>query len=578
MTMQLRELFRAALALGVLPIVTAQGVQPTGTNHTGPLSQYKSRPDVYAPAFNITIFDEAAVTPGYIFIGAYQTFQNGLYIYDNRGNLVYSGFAERGGGPCHNFHVCTMNGTDNLCYITGAQNQGYVRGVGNVMDNTLTSVTSVKSGGGLANFDEHEFNVVDDGRNVLMTLYEPEQYDLTNWGVTTGQGWIMNCYFQKLELGTNRLLFEWSALDHVAPDETTVAPNSTEVSGSGLNPTLPWDYFHINAVDQNADGDFLVSARHTSTIYKISGQDGHIIWRVGGKRSDFSFPPGQNFTFQHDARFRQENQTITIISLFDNGSNGYNNTKRYSSGLILRLDHTDNSVRFLREYRAPDGLLSASQGNLQLLGPNSDWNTANTFHGWGNNAWISEYTNDGTMVQSGYFATTGSMNYRAFKYNYTINPTDAPALYTYARSNDSATAYYMSWNGATRVASWRMYGSASRDGPWRIIDTVDKAGFETTFLAPRFHAWALIESLDSSGRAIKNSSRPIRTFVPGSVLAESCNQYECPPVNKYVPSTQTTDDEAAATSSSAAIHHRRDEALGWKGYAMMGMGAMMIDV
>ncbi|RMZ76557.1 hypothetical protein DV737_g4751, partial [Chaetothyriales sp. CBS 132003] len=565
--------FSAFLALATLPPTLGQGHAPTSTNQTGPLSQYKSRPDIYAPAFNITIYDEQAVTPGYIFIAPYQTFQAGLYIYDNHGNLVYSGFAGAGGGTSHNFHVCNVNGTDNLCYITGAQNVGYLRGYGVIMDNTLTAVTSVKSGGGISNFDEHEFNIVDDARNVLMTSYTPEPFDLTNWGVTTGQGWVMNNYFQKLELGTNRLLYEWSAMDHIPIDETTVVPNSTEVSGTGLNPTSPWDWFHINSVDQNADGDYLISARHVSTIYKISGQTGSVIWRLGGKRSDFSFPEHQNFTFQHDARWREENATTTIISLFDNGSNGYNNTKRYSSGLILKLDHTDNSVTFLHQYVCPNQLLSTSQGNLQLLGPNSAWDRANTFHGWGSNAYISEYLNNGTMVQSGFFAATGTMNYRAFKYNYTMNPTDAPALYTFARTNSSHTVYYMSWNGATRVASWRMYGAASRNGPWMVIDVTQKDGFETMFVAPRFHAWALVESLDADGKAIRNNSRPIKTFVPGTALASNCNEYECPVVNRYV-AASTSSDVSAATSSNAVA--RRAEHWKFGEMAMMGVGAMLM--
>jgi Arylsulfotransferase (ASST) len=574
------QLLQAALALTILPFATAQGVAPTGTNITGPLSQFKSRPDIYAPFMNITLHEDDRVVPGYIFIGAYQTFQEGPYIYDSRGNLVYSGFAATGRGPSHVFHVCTINGTDNLCYVTGAQNSGYIRGYGVVMDDTFTVVTSVKSGGGVANFDEHEFNVVDDGRNVLMTLYDPQQYDLTDWDISTGQGWIMNCYFQKLELGTNRLLFEWSALDHVSITETTVAPNSTEVSGDGLNPTLPWDWFHINSVDQNADGDYLVSGRHVSTIYKISGQDGHVIWRLGGSMSDFHFPPGLNFSFQHDARWREENATTTILSLFDNGSNGYNQTSRYSKGMILKLDHTDNTVTLLRSYIAPLKLLSASQGNLQVLGPNSAWNTANTFLGWGNNAYISEYANDGTMVLQGHFATTGSMNYRAFKYNYTTNPTDAPALYTYAHNQSAATVYYMSWNGATKVHSWRMYGAADKTGPWTTIDTVDKNGFETTFVAPRFHAWALVEALDANGDSLRNNTKPIKTFVPGQILASNCNEFQCPVVNRYVAAngSGTTGDRSSPTSSSAASVRRskRDGDWGYGYAAAMGVGAMLL--
>ena len=569
-------MLQAILAISSLPLARTQGVAPTGTNVTGPLSQFKSRPDIYAPFMNITVHDEANVVPGYIFIGAYQTFQEGLYIYDNFGNLVYSGFGATGGGPSHLFHVTNVNGTDKMAYITGSQNEGYVRGYGVVMDDTFTTITSVKSGGGLANFDEHEFNVVDDGKNVLMTLYNPEHYDLTDWDVSTGQGWIMNCYFQKLELGTNRLLFEWAALDHVSIQETTVAPNSTEVSGNGLNPTLPWDWFHINSVDQNADGDYLVSARHVSTVYKISGQDGHVIWRLGGKMSDFSFPSGLNFSFQHDARWREENATTTILSLFDNGSNGFNETSRYSTGMILKLDHIDNSVTLLRSYVAPLKLLSASQGNMQLLGPNSDWSRANTFFGWGNNAYISEYSNDGTMVLQGHFATTGSMNYRAYKYNITTNPTDAPALYTYAHNDTAGTVFYMSWNGATRVRQWRLYGADNRNGPWTVVDTVDKDGFETTFRSPDFHAWAKVESLDGDGNSLKNNTKAVRTFVPGRVLAQSCDQYQCPVANGYVASGTRT-AEASATSSSAAVRSKRDDTgLGYGYAAMMGMGAIIL--
>jgi len=51
---------------------------------------------------------------------------------------------------------------------------------------------------------------------------------------------------------------------------------------------------HINAVDKDSHGDYLVSSRHTSTIFKIAGLSspsgttpGTIIWRLGGKKSSF---------------------------------------------------------------------------------------------------------------------------------------------------------------------------------------------------------------------------------------------------------------------------------------------------
>ncbi|KAK5462868.1 hypothetical protein LTS15_002580 [Exophiala xenobiotica] len=568
-----RAVAAALVASCLLPCAQTQGPAPTNTNGTGPLSQFKSRPDIYAPFLNISLFDEDAVTPGYIFMGPYQTFQEAIYIYDNRGNLVWSGFGETGGGPSHNFHVCSINGTNNLCFITTAQNVGYGRGYAVVMDDTLTMQTSIRSQSGLANFDEHEFNVLDGGLSAIFTLYNPEHYDLSTYNVS-GQGWLMNCYFQHLEFETNKLMFEWSAIDHVSINETFVKPASTEVSGNGLTPTSPWDYFHINSVDRNTDGDYLVSARHTCTLYKVSGQDGHIIWRLGGSMSDFTFPPGLNYSFQHDARFREENETTTIISLFDNASNGYNQTSAYSSGMILKLDHTKNSVSLIQQFVAPYKFISASQGNVQLFG--HDWQTSNAFLGWGSNAYISEYTPDGRMVQQGHFATTGSMNYRAFKYNFTSNPTDAPALYTYAHNDSAPTSYWMSWNGATKVAQWRIYSGPARDGPWSIIGTVKKTGFETTFRAPKYHPWSIVESIDADGNPLKNSTRAIGTFVPGPELAAKCDMSHCPTAVSSSALSPTQSSSSTSSSSAATVNQKRDGMTGELGVAaMLGMGWLM---
>ncbi|KAJ9617192.1 hypothetical protein H2200_000913 [Cladophialophora chaetospira] len=571
----------ALVVICALPVIQAQGVYEYSVkgNNTGPISQYKSRPDIYAPFLNISLFVEGAVTPGYIFLGPYQTFQEAIYIYDNRGNLVYSGYGSTGGGPSHNFHVCSIDGKNNLCYITGGQNVGYVRGYGVVLDDAFTTKTSIHSGGGVANFDEHEFNVLPDGSS-LFTLYNPEHYDLSFYNIS-GQGWVMNNFFQRLEIGTNRLMFEWSALDHVLPNETFVLPDTTEVSGDGLGSTTPWDYFHINSVDMNADGDYLVSARHTCTVYKVSGQNGSVLWRLGGIASDFSFPPGLNFSFQHDARFREENATTTIISLFDNASNGYNQTSRYSSGMFLKLDHKTNSVTLLQDFVAPYQFISASQGNLQVLGRNKDWRTSNVFLGWGKNAFISEYGPYGRMVQQGHFASEGAMHYRAFKYNFTSNPTDAPALYTYALNTSAPTTYWMSWNGATKVASWRLYSSANRNGPWTAVGMVKKNGFETMFTGQDFYPWSIVESLDVHGKPLKNSTRPIWTFVPSSDLAAMCNAQGCPTATSISVPTPTGNSSASTTTSAGVGVQKRgspgsgvDGKLGFM--AMFGLGAFIV--
>lgn len=137
--------------------------------------------------------------------------------------------------------------------------------------------------------------------------------------------------------------------------------------------------------------------------------------------------------------------------------------------MIVKLNYITNSVTLLREFVTPGQFISASQGNLQFLRPNSEWQTSNKFIGWGSNAYTSEYASDGRMVLQGHFATTGAMNYRAFKHNFTSHPTDSPTLYAYAHNESAATSFWVSWNGATEVARRRIDGSATSTGPWSVL-------------------------------------------------------------------------------------------------------------
>ncbi len=179
------------------------------------------------------------------------------------------------------------------------------------------------------------------------------------------------------------------------------------------------------------------------------------------------------------------------------------------------------------------------------------------------------------------------MHYRAFKYNFTSNPIDAPALYTYAVNTSAPTTYWMSWNGATRVASWRLFSSANRDGPWTAVGTVKKNGFETTFTAQAFHPWSIVESLDVDGKPLRNSTRAIRTFVPSAELAVMCNGQGCPsasnvPAPSATSNTTASGNSSAPTTTSAGVGVKKrgstgggmDGKLGFA--AMFGLGAFIV--
>ncbi|KAL3475901.1 ASST-domain-containing protein [Aspergillus californicus] len=491
-------------------------------------SVFKSRPDLYPPVFTFERRIPQKLAPGYIFLGPYEADNSGPYIYDNDGNLVWSGWGNSGPGNAHGMHVCQYKGKDHLCFFQGIQQNGYCRGHGVIMDSHYNIVKTVLPGGGMAASDMHEFMLINNGKTALMTVYQQRQFDMSIWNVKGGMGWLMESVFQEVDMETNKVLFEWRSLDHIDPSLSYTYPGHTDTSGTGLEPRSPWDYFHINSIDKNKGGDYLISSRHTCAIYKISGKDGSVLWQLHGANPSFE---NINFSFsqQHDARWLSENSTHTLLSLYNNGFNGYNRTHDYSAGMIILIDHQNMTATQLYEY-APSNhdMISSSQGNMQVL-PNS-----NVFIGWGNNAYVSEHDVDGNLLLWGYIDKGRIMNYRAQKFQWEGNPTDIPALWTYSKSIDpsSPTTFYVSWNGATRIKHWRFYGADNSTGNYTFIHQVRKDGFETSYTAGEFYRFTYAEAVDGQGKVL-GKSRDQFTFTPSPILQEYCDDTTCENTQAY---------------------------------------------
>ena len=313
---------------------------------------------------------------------------------------------------------------------------------------------------------------------------------------------------------------------------------------------------HINSVDKNSEGDYLISGRHVKTIYKVSGVDGHVIWRLGGTQSDFSMD--YEFNFQHDARYRGEHGTTTIISLYNNGADsavpavgqtkpGYESE---SSGIVVVVDTATASSTLLERYISPDRQLSNSQGDLQFLP------RGNRLIGMGNLPYIVEFTNNATGTgEVAYYAHLSfedgapHSSYRNFKMPWSAQPAVAPDLFAYSHTCVSQVVFYVSWNGATDVASWRFLASNSTDAPFIPVTTVPKTGFETTATFPYFATYAFAEALDATGAVLDRSEITI-TFVPSSILATSCSEISCPFGTDYSTAANQTCNGTLSPSST----------------------------
>ncbi|KAF2227575.1 ASST-domain-containing protein [Elsinoe ampelina] len=498
-------------------------------NQTSPTHIFRSRPDLHAPIIDMRILRPELVTPGYIFIAPYRNRDAGPYIYDNYGDLVWSGAGESGPKVAHAPHTCQYKGKPHLCFFQGQQHQGFARGHGTIMDQNYQVVKTIQSAGAGASADMHEFRMTpfSNGTSVLMTVYQPRMFDLTinpRFRITGGMGWIVEGVFQEVEIGTGKVLFEWRSTDHIDPGISYTYPGTTDTSGDGLTEDTPWDYFHINSIDKNLDGDYLLSARHTAGLYKISGVDGHLMWQLGGANPTFN-QTNFNFSSQHHARWLSENGTHTILSFFDNASNSFNLTNKLSHGYVISINHILGTATAIRSWSAPEGgLSSGSQGNIQIL-PGG-----NVHLGWGEHAHFSEHTWEGDPVQYGVLAQRESnvMVYRSYKFNWTGTPLTKPALWTYARSEtaEKGMISYVSWNGATEVRGWNFYVSNSSSGPFVHLGSTAKLGFETSFRSDIVYGWSFAEALDATGRALERSEIS-KTFIPSPSLAAFCDDVTC---------------------------------------------------
>lgn len=219
-----------------------------------------------------------------------------------------------------------------------------------------------------------------------------------------------------------------------------------------------------------------VSARYTDCIFKISGQDGSILWRLGGTKSSFQLD-GFNFSRQHDAQWRSFNDDVEVITFLDNAADNTEpgQTSDVSSGLLVELDKRTMKARVLKRWNRPDGQLSRLRGNMQNL-PGG-----NVLLCWSGNAYMTEHSADGEVLAEAQFTSDRFVTYRAYKFNFTGMPAEAkPALKAIAHGATremSSTVIYTSWNGATNVASWRYYCK----GDSEAIGETARTGFETTF-------------------------------------------------------------------------------------------------
>jgi hypothetical protein len=457
----------------VWPLPSVSPVPPKG------VWAFRSRPDLSPAAVEVTMRAQGT-SPGYILIALKEgAGEHGPMIVDDLGQLVwYSKYRS-----ARDFKVQRYRGRLVLTWWEGRVLAGHGVGEYVIFDDSYREMARVRAGNGYQG-DLHEFLITPQG-TALLTTYNPVPADLSAVGGPK-YGAVWDGIAQEVDIETGEVLFEWHSLEHVGIEESYIEPPS--------DPNYPYDYFHINSIDVDHDGNLLICARNTWSVYKVERKSGEVLWRLGGKNSDFEMGPGTQSAFQHDARRQRDG----IISIFDNGA--HPQVHEESRGILVELDEQKMGAKLVREYTFPEKLISTSQGSMQIL-PNS-----NVLIGWGSQPFITEFSHDGQLLLDAHFPPDGE-SYRAFCFPWSGHPIEDPAVALEQLSAEKVKLY-ASWNGATEVESWEVL-AGPRPGRLESAGAVPRDGFETAMLVQSSHSYFAVRAKEHSGRVL-GTSAPVK--------------------------------------------------------------------
>jgi hypothetical protein len=439
----------------------------------------RTLPDLHPPLLRI---DEPArgTAPGYVMFAQKggKNRPSGVVISDNRGRIVWYHEVPKG-LEASAFRAQSYRGKPVLTWWQGIISKaGIGRGTYEVYDASYHEIATVKAAHGLDG-DLHEFQLTPRG-TAYITIYHEAPVDLRPVGGPK-DGYAEDSVVQEIDVATGKVVFEWHSLDHVPLSESIQAHREPALHATKKRPL---DYFHVNSIADGPGGTILISGRNTSALYLLR-RNGSIVWRLGGKRSDFGPAAAVKFRYQHNARFHGS----TTISLFDNGA--IPKEEPYTRPLVLKIDPATMTTKIVKTFVRPKKLSSPFEGNLELL-PGGG-----AFVGWGGIRKLTEFSAAGTVLFE--MTLPYGDTYRGYRLRWTGNPGGKPLV---AVVGDRV---YASWNGKRGVARWQVLAGPDADH-LAVIASRPWGGLETTIGLETPPKAVAVRALDVAGRTLGQSA------------------------------------------------------------------------
>jgi hypothetical protein len=305
-----------------------------------------------------------------------------------------------------------------------------------------------------------------------------------------GGGALEDQEIQEVNLANGHLVWSWDVHKFIGAHTSHVKPPSHGV----------WDPYHANSIDIRPvgglpDGNVLLSLRNTFGIYNINHATNKIIWKlINGKGSTFKLSKNAKFSWQHDVHYHGKNQ----VSMFDDACcnlQPFGGHAGPARGLLLSLK--GKSATMARQYHHANTSLILTLGSFRYL---SD---GHAFVGWGQSPYYSEYTAAGSLIYDAAMPSS-DMSYRALKEKW-IGLPGTKAIGVAVKKVGGKPVVYASWNGATKVAKWRVLAGSKAGSVNKSAGAAKKSSFETSIHATNAGPFFKVQALDSHGHVLGTS-------------------------------------------------------------------------
>jgi hypothetical protein len=300
------------------------------------------------------------------------------------------------------FRTQTYRGRPVLTWCQGKGHGTQLKWTDYVYNDKYQRIATVRAGNGYAT-DYHEF-LITPWNTALITATRLAAVRLMTSHGQVGQR-VIDDVVQEIDISTGKVLFQWNAIGHVPLRDSQVPRPAS--------PGTPWDWFHLNAVHLDTDGNLLINSRYTWTTYKVSLRTGKIIWELGGKQSTFALRagPGQKldkagkiFAFQHDPEPLGNGE----YTFFDNEAAQTRSLMPYSRAVTVKLNLVTRVATLIRSVNQPERLLAVAQGSAQTT------RNGDLLVDWGVLPYFSEFSPSGRLLLNVEFPP-GVSSYRAYR-------------------------------------------------------------------------------------------------------------------------------------------------------------------